>query len=288
MEEYRLKELGMRLYKLAATLYVALIISSLILCFPAEAAGKLNVVVTTSLLQSAVKDIGGKHVSVSVLIAPGSCPGHYDICPQDIRKLSSSKLVLTHGYESFIDNILKSIGKSKPKLVKISISGNWMVPDVYIRSAKLVCNALCKTDPKHSSEYRKALSSLETKAGKLAVQLLKKSKSVGASGITVLCSDQQAAFVKWMGFKVAGTYARAEEFTPYVLHKLTANARKRNVKLIIDNLQSGPAAGKELAKDIRAAHVTLSNFPGGFAKTETWSKCIQDNADRLLRGIRKK
>ncbi|MEN6519680.1 MAG: metal ABC transporter substrate-binding protein [Armatimonadota bacterium] len=279
----------MRLKKIPAVrLCAALIMVWAMVSLPVEAAGRLNVVVTTSLLQSAVREIGGKHVSVSTLIPPGSCPGHYDICPQDIRKLSSSKLVLTHGYEGFVDNILKSMGRNKPKLVKISTSGNWMVPDVYVCGAKRVCDALCKADPKHSAEYRKSLSSLETRAKGLAAQLQKESKTVGTSKFAVLCSDQQKAFMKWMGFKVIGTYTRAEEFTPAELHKLTADARKKHVKLVIDNLQSGPTAGKELAKDISAAHVTLSNFPGGFARTDTWSKCLQDNVNRLMRGIRKR
>ncbi|MEN6372403.1 MAG: metal ABC transporter substrate-binding protein [Armatimonadota bacterium] len=272
----------------AVRLFAALIIVWGMVSLPAVAAGRLNVVVSTSLLQSAVREIGGKFVSVNVLIPPGSCPGHYDICPQDIRKLSSSKLVLTHGYEGFIDNILKSMGRNKPKLVKISTSGNWMVPDVYVFGAKRVCDTLCKTDPKHSAEYRKSLSSLETRAKKLAAKSIKESKTMGTSSFAVLCSNQQEAFVKWMGFKVVGTYARAEEFTPAGLHKLTTDARKKHVKLVIDNLQSGPAAGKELAKDIGASHVILSNFPGGFTNTDTWDKCLQNNVNRLMRGIRKR
>ena len=44
-----------------------------------------RIVTTTSLLKCAVKEVGGNHVKVSVLIAPGSCPGHYDICPKDFE-----------------------------------------------------------------------------------------------------------------------------------------------------------------------------------------------------------
>lgn len=267
---------------------IAVLITMIPFCLPVTAADKLNVVASTTLLQSAVKDIGGRYVSVSVLIAPGSCPGHYDIRPQDIRRLSSSRLVLTHGYECFVDNIVRSMGRNRPDLVKITASGNWMVPSVYFRGAKQAAEALCKADPKHSNDYRKSLSSLETSTNRLAAQLIKQSSAKDTSRIAVLCSDQQEAFVKWMGFKIVGTYARAEEFTPTELHKLTANARRLHVQLVIDNLQSGPTAGMELAKDVGAAHVTLSSFPGGFAGTDTWSKCIQDNVNRVIRGIGKR
>lgn len=277
----------MSLQTRAARLLAALILVWTLACSHAEAAGKLSVVVSTSLLQSAVRDIGGGRVSISVLIAPGSCPGHYDICPQDIRELSSSKLVLTHGYESFVDNIVRSMGPNKPTLSKVSVSGNWMVPDVYIRGAEQVANALCKADPKYASQYKASMSSLRARAKKLAAQVLGESKAAGAQKTAVLCSSQQEEFVRWMGYKVVGTYARAEEFTPAGLHKLTTDARKRSVRLVIDNLQSGPAVGKELAKDIGARHVTLSNFPGGFTDTGTWSKCLLDNANRLIKGARR-
>lgn len=261
----------MRFGRTAARSLAAFMLAMLVSCLSAAADNKLNAVASTTLLKSAVADIGGRHVNVSVLIAPGSCPGHYDICPQDIRKLSSSKLALTHGYEAFIDKLVDSMGRNKPKLVKVRVVGNWMVPDVYIRGARQVTDALCAVDPKHSADYHSSLSSLEARTKKLSAEMSKDLKAKAVSGVAILCSDQQKPFVQWMGFKVVGTYARAEEFTPAELHKLTAIGRKQNVRLVIDNLQSGPTAGKELSKDIGAVHVTFSNFPGGFAGTDTWS-----------------
>lgn len=276
----------MRFSETAARSLAAFILATLVLCVSAAGADKLNVVASTTLLQSAVTDIGGRHVNVSVLIAPGSCPGHYDVCPQDIRKLSSSKLALTHGYEAFIDKLVDSMGRNRPKLVKVRIAGNWMTPNVYIRGARQVADALCAVDPKHSADYRSSLSKLEARAKKLSVEMSKNLKAKAVSRVAVLCSDQQKPFVEWMGFKVAGAYARAEEFTPAELHTLTAIGRRQNVRLVIDNLQSGPTAGKELAKDIGAVHVTLSNFPGGFAGTDTWSACLADNVRRVLKGLK--
>ena len=115
-----------------------------------------------------------------------------------------------------------------------------------------------------------------------------KLRAAGASGVPVLCSDQQAEVAKWMGLSVVDTYPRAEQFTPVLLHYMTDLGRKNNIRLCVDNLQSGPDAGKELAKDISAVHVTLSNFPGGFVGTDTWSECIQDNVNRVIRGIGKR
>lgn len=264
------------------------VLAAFLSCKSFGADSRLSVVASTTLLRSAISEVGGRHVSVALLIAPGSCPGHYDISPQDIRKLSASQLVFTHGYEGFVDNILKSMGKNGPKLVKIPTAGNWMVPDVYVRGAKQVAEALCRSDPKRSADYRRSLSLLERRAARLSAELLEGLMARKPSEIAVLCSDQQEPFVKWMGFKVVGTYARPEEFTPAELHKLTRRARTNRVRLVIDNLQSGPTAGRELAGDIGAAHVTLSNFPGGFSGTDTWSECIRDNVKRVIAGTEKR
>jgi zinc transport system substrate-binding protein len=202
---------------------------------------------------------------------------------QFIRRL----LVLTHGYEAFIDRLVDSAGRNRPKLVNVRVAGNWMVPDVYIRGARQVTDALCAVDPKHSADYYSSLSSLEARTKKLSAEMSKNLKANAVSRVAVLCSDQQKPFVEWMGFKVVGTYARAEEFTAAELHELTTIGRRQNVRLVIDNLQSGPTAGKELSKDIGAAHVTLSNFPGGFAGTDTWSACLRDNVRRVLKGLKR-
>ena len=51
----------------------------------------------------------------------------------------------------------------------------------------------------------------------------------------------------------------------------------KRVALVVDNLQSGPNTGKQIAEDIGAAHVTLSNFPlkGSFIET------LEENVAKL-------
>lgn len=248
-------------------------------------AGTLRVVTSSTLLGSAVAEIAGDRVSVETLIAPGSCPGHYDLSPRDTRAISSSDLVLTHGYEAFVDRIVDSMGAGGPGVVKIRVDDNWLIPDVYVRGARLVAKALRAADPSGSGSYRASLALLETRVEQVSRRVKQKLAAANVSDAAVFCSDQQAPLVRWMGFEVVRTYSRAEEFTPAELRRLNAIARKERIALVIDNLQSGPIAGRQLAADIGAAHVTLSSFPGGFPGTDTWSECLEDNVDRVLKGL---
>lgn len=250
-----------------------------------QAGGPMRIMATTSLLECAVREIGGERVKVGTLIGPGSCPGHYDIRPEDMKSLRLSKVLFTHGYEGFVPSMMDSVGRRKPKQVSISVEGNWMVPSVYGSALGKVADALCETDPAHSEEYRKTVARLKIKYEKLDDELKKLLVEAGAQGAPALCSDQQADVAKWMGLNVVDIYPRSEQFTPVLLHHMTDIGRKNEVKICVDNLQSGPTAGLPLARDIGAAHVTLSNFPGGFADTDAWSECVKDNVRRVIEGL---
>ncbi len=252
----------------------------------AQASGPMQIMATTSLLECAVKEIGGEHVRVGVLIAPGSCPGHYDIRPEDMRTLCASKILFTHGYEGFVPRMMESVGRQKPKEEAISVDGNWMIPSVYISALGKVADVLCEVDSAHSEEYRKTLARLKTEYEKLDEDIKSRLEEAGASRTPALCSDQQADVAKWMGLKVVDIYPRAEQFTPVLLHHMTGIGRRNKVRICMDNLQSGPTAGLPLAKDLGATHVTLSNFPGGFADTVTWRECLEDNVRRVIKSLK--
>jgi hypothetical protein len=57
------------------------------------------------------------------------------------------------------------------------------------------------------------------------------------------------------------TYGRSENLTPRALRDLIEIGRKNRVRLVIDNLQSGPEIGSQIAQDVGARHVVLTNFP---------------------------
>jgi hypothetical protein len=57
------------------------------------------------------------------------------------------------------------------------------------------------------------------------------------------------------------TYGRSENLTPRVLQDLIETGRKHGVGLVVDNLQSGPEIGEQIAGDMGAARAVLTNFP---------------------------
>ena len=248
---------------------------------------KLKIVATTTHMESALKEVGGDHIDVRVLISPGGCPGHYDIRPDDVQALAQSAALFVHGYERFVPQLLDSVGKPGPQVCEVGIEDNWLVPEVYKQAIGEVARLLSEIDPDHADEYERHREQALDRIAEIADELEKEFGDLGLHGYVVICSEQQSPVLQWMGFEVVATYGRPEEFTPGLMHSLVKTGTMRKVRLVADNLQSGPNAGWQLAKDIRAAHVTLSNFPGGYPNTDGWEECLRDNVRRVLAALEK-
>lgn len=248
---------------------------------------RIQLTATTSIMGCLLRDVGGRWVRVTVLMPPGSCPGHYDMRPEDARILSRGASLFVHGYESTIPKIVESSSLSGKKVHTIKVTGNWLLPSVYAKAAKEVARELDKIDPTNQREYKRLQSVVEHRTQNVNHNLQASLKRARIAGTPVLCSDQIAPLLRWMGLSVVGTYGRAEDLTPQVLHRLLATGRKSRVRLVVDNLQSGPTTGSQLASELGVRRIVLSNFPGGFAATPTWETCLRDNVRRIVSCISK-
>lgn len=249
---------------------------------PAE---PLRVVATTSLLASLLRDIGGQRVQVSVLIPPASCPGHFDLRPGDVATISRSGLLFAHQFERFVDRIGEVAGK-QVRVYRISVRDNWLVPRTCAEAAGQVAEILSQIDPAGKAVYQRNLERLRQRTSTLDTELKARLKQAGVPNTPVVGSEMLNPLLDWMGLKVVATYGRAEDLTPVEWQRVTAAARRASARLVIDNLQSGASTGAELARELGARHVMLSNFPGGFPNTPSWESCLRENVRRVTEGVK--
>lgn len=248
----------------------------------------LKVITGTSLITNIVEDIGGDKVVARNVIPPGSCPGHYDIKPGDIETLAEGDVFFVHHWQQGYENIkgLISAANNPSLLVKvIEVKGNWMAPPCQAEAVDKIAAVLSEIDPANSAYYQERAEKRNQEILAKGDELKTELEAAGVNEVSVICSSLQMGFVKWAGFEVVATYGRPEEFTPAKMAEIVAQAKAAGVALVIDNLQSGPEAGKGMAHDIGAVQVTTSNFPGGFEQTETWEKAIAKNIDLLLEAL---
>ena len=274
-----------------ATLILSLVITPILGgCAPAETP-RLKVVASISLIAQIVERVGGDLVDVVNIIPPAQCPGHFDVKPGDIQKLADADLFLLGGWqgELFSQELIDAANNPDLTVVTLDIpsnpQSNWMTPSVQQEAAEKITAALSQVDTENSAAYQDSAAEYKDIIEAKAAEIKSRLAGQNLSGINVICSGMQAAFLNWVGLNVVAFYGRPDSLTPQVVKELVDKGREENVTLIIENMQSGQDAGAGVAEELGCTRIILSNFPGGFDNTETWEKAIDYNIKLILEAI---
>jgi ABC-type Zn uptake system ZnuABC Zn-binding protein ZnuA len=137
----------------------------------ADTSGKLRVLATNSIVGDIVNQVGGKNISLSIMMPIGTDPHDFQLRPQDATALTNAQVIFSNGagLETFLLPMLKSIG-AKGKLVEVSagitlmlLPGStqanwdphtWMDPNNVIVWTKNIAAALSLADPVHTTNYQ--------------------------------------------------------------------------------------------------------------------------------------
>lgn len=254
----------------------------------AKESPKLKVATGTSLIADIVKNVGGDKVETVNIVPPAACPGHFDLKPGDVQKLAEARLFLRHDWQGkmFTKELIESVHNKDLQVVEVAVAGNWMAPPVQKEAVTKIAGILMEKDPANMAYYKQNADRLVSLIDSKGKETLSRLQTAGAGGVKVLCSEMQQGFLKWAGFDVVATYGRPEELSPQKMQELINKGKQAGVKLVVDNLQSGPDAGKGMAKELGAAQVTISNFPGGLPQTDTWSAALDKNVELLLDALK--
>ena len=234
---------------------------------------KIKVVTTTTLIATLVKAIGKDKIDVVTIVPGGMCPGHFDVKPDDIKKLSTAKVLINHGWEVWTSDLLNSVENENLLTKTIKIEGNWMIPNIQILAGEEITKTLCEIDPQNSPFYKKNLNHYKKEVNSVAVEV----KNTDFQGKKVVCSEYQAEFLKWLGFKVVATYESSEDPTIKNLAEIMSTAKRENVHIVIDNLQSGSKVGEQIAEEIGAKYIVLTNFP----LSDSYTESLKENIHKL-------
>jgi zinc transport system substrate-binding protein len=266
---------------------ISLVVSSLLGGCTSTDTSKLIIVTSTSLLSQIAERVGGDLVDVTNIIPPAQCPGHFEVKVSDIEKLANAEIFFMHGWqgEMFTDALIESAENPDLTKVVVNIEGNWMTPMVQVQAIDEITAQLIQADSDNADAYQQAAEDMKDAIEAKGVEVQDRLTGEGFASINVMCAEQQAGFIGWLGFNIVATFGRPDSLTPQVVQDLVDKGREEGVTLVIDNLQSGADAGQPVALDIGCDRIILSNFPGGFDDTETWEKAIDRNIDIILEAI---
>jgi zinc transport system substrate-binding protein len=244
---------------------------------------QVTVVCTTTALQSVVQQVGGSHVDAIALVQPGVCPSHFDVRPSHVADIQKAQLVLYHGMEPWLQGLITASGNET--VTQVNVVGPWNTPELAIEKINIIKDALIDVDPENSEYYTENANTACAELTDIATTIQDRVSAENIKEVPVLCMDWQKFIVEWMGFSIAGTYDPPETLSVKDVSSLIQTGHTHNAVLVIDNLQSGTSVGSEIAAEIGAFHVILTNFPHAIPETDTLAKMIEYNANQLLDAV---
>ncbi len=241
-----------------------LIVALIALCAISEA----KIVCTTSVLASIIEDLTGE--KCEVIASPTVCPAHYDIKPSDVEKVRKADIIICHGFEPWVDELVKASGKN---ITVIKVPGPWNTPKLLRDKYVKIANELKKLG--YDVKLEKCLESIN----KTEKYLKEFAEKHGFVNTPVICMQWQKGFVEFLGFKILATYPPPEMVSAKKYEEIVEKGK--GAKLVIDNLQSGTELGKKIAKEIGVVEVALSNFPTDGNVTSM----MIENAEKLAKAL---
>lgn len=241
---------------------------------------KVKVVSTITVLGTFAEEVGGEKIDVISLVQPGICPAHFDIKPSDVSDVSNASLILYHGIGPWLDDLITSSGNTDVK--KVLLEGDWSTPESVIVMIEKIKIALSEVDPENAEYFEESAEKKIEEIGETAESITEEAELLGVKNVDVICMQWQKQFVEWVGFNIIATYGPQENISMKDINNLV----KKKAVLVIDNLQSGTEIGSQIASEIGAQHVVLTNFPGAVPRTQTFSKMMEYNADQLFNAIK--
>lgn len=242
-----------------------------------------GVVCTTSILAHLTEEIAQELVSVTTIAPAGMCPAHFDIKPSQIKAVREAKVLISHNFEPWIENLL--VSAERPDIDRLILTGPWNIPSGAIAKINQIANILSKQFPQNEQQFLFNAQKLIQNINDSAEDLKAKADHLKVNEYKVITSIHQEPFVQWLGFKVLASYPAPETISIRQFLELLLIGKREKVAIIVDNLQSGTDLGARLASDLKAQQAILTNFPGLIPQTESLVKMLNYNAEQLFKAI---
>lgn len=217
---------------------------------PASTAGTSSPVILTSttILADITRNIAGDRFQVESLLPIGSDPHSYQPTPQDLAKISESKLMVINGlgYEQFLSSLLENAGGTKT-IVEASAGipprteaqhgidpHMWLDPLLVVSYVENIRAALINLDPHGEAVYQDNAKRYITELQNLDAWITEQVHQIPTEKRLLVTNHESFGyFADHYGFKVVGTVV--ESFSS------DASPSAQQLAALIDQIKAGDA-----------------------------------------------
>jgi len=254
---------------------------------PATQARVPCVAVTTSWLECLLRDLAGPDIRIIRLLSPGMCPGHFDIKAGLIEPLREARLLVRFDFQRSVDAKLSRLVEAGLQIKVVPAPEGLSVPDSYLAAAYIVARALQEAGLIQPGQAEARLATLRQRLARLGREVKTQVAQAGLVGASVIASNHQAAFCRWLGLELLGQFGRAEQTTGEQIEQLLGRASARRPVCIVANLQQGRQLADALAERLGVPVVVFSNFPSMTDGQDSFEAMVRANVSALVEGARR-
>lgn len=253
----------------AAVLTIALLLAAALLgaCGPAGG-GSPQLLATTTILADMAKQVTGDRMTVGSIVPAGAHVEEYEPRPDDARRMSGAKLVITNGLDldKWVEPLLRNAKTGTPVITVTDglpdIDGNphmWFDPALAKGYVMKIRDALIALDPAGRDVYMLNAEKYSLQLLALDAELKTKVATIPPDRRKLVTShDAFPYFAKAFGFEIVG-FAEPEPGKPPSageLARLVEEVRSANVPAIFSEAGGSAQLAETVAKETGAKVVT--------------------------------
>ena len=267
---------------------------------PANAGQPINVYVSIPPQAHFVKAIGGPHVNISVMVAPGQNPASYEPSPKQMVKLARADIYFAIGVpfeaawlDKFADAnpdmriihtadgiekrpIHRHMGHHKTGHSHEGIKDPhvWLSPPLVMLQARHIIAALASLDPANTADYEKNYEAFIDRVVKLDTFLLRQFSDNKSDRFMVFHPSwgyfADAYDLEQIAIEIEGKDPKAKDVTA-----LIQTARKNDISIIFAQPQFSVKQAKIIAREIGATIVQANPL------AENWEQNLKQVASAI-------
>lgn len=261
-----------------------------VLCLAALTAGcgggparpAARVAAANPYLESVVRELLGPDEPILCLAGPGMCPGHFDVRPSQVERLRGCRLLLRFDFQASLDRRLSPLADEGLEVLSVRTGEGLCLPETYLAAARQAGDALARAGLVDRADADRKLTALAARLDAAARRARQRVARANLAGTPVLASGHQAAFCRWLGLAVHGTFSGADQASVGELERAVRAGEDADVRFVVANRPEGRKAADALAGRLSAGVVVFGNFPDASAGQRTFDDLLAANVEALL------
>lgn len=237
---------------------------------------------TTTLIETAVRDLLGPDIPVVRLLPAGACPGHFDLDPGHAGALAAATLLVRHDYQAGLDAGVAKAGLETSRLVSVSSRPAFTIPSNYVAMCEELAARFTQTWPDQAAGIRTQLAEVRRKAAAEGQRQASRAERLALR--KALCARYQRDFCQWLGLNAVAVFQAGADESAWQLNRAVDMAKAAGAEVVIGNRQWGPRHLQALTEAAGLPGIMLSNFPDDGEAGAYW-RLLDANVTALLKGL---